>query len=423
MNTTKHNITNTAEPIKPGYKKTPVGIIPEDWEVKRISDLGDVVTGSTPKTTISEYYNGNELFVSPVDIQGNTYVNQTEKTLTELGIQQGRLVPKNSVLFVCIGSTIGKVSISGKDLITNQQINSIVPNKRTNFYFLFNILKQRAQRIKLLAANQAVPILNKSEFSKIKLPIPPLQEQKTIANCLSTWDSGIEKLTQLIQAKKLRKKGLMQQLLTGKKRLAGFDAEWEEVYLGELAKFLTGKGLSKNQIDDKGKYSCVLYGELYTTYSEVIKRVLSKTNSNEGRLSKKYDVLIPSSTTTNGLDLITSSCLLEENILLGGDIIIMRPKANRLNSIFFSYMFSNTLKKEVLKYTQGVTIIHLYGRDLKNIKIKLPQLEEQTAIAKILQAADREVEILEQKLSSLQKQKKGLMQVLLTGEKRLVDDE
>src|SRR5690625_4870405 len=92
------------EIIKPGYKKTAVGIIPEEWEVKEISNIGSVITGSTPKTSVSEYYNGTELFVSPSDIQGNTYVKKTEKTLSELGIKQGRIIPKNSILFVCIGS-------------------------------------------------------------------------------------------------------------------------------------------------------------------------------------------------------------------------------------------------------------------------------------------------------------------------------
>src|SRR5699024_4913316 len=114
-------------------------------------------------------------------------------------------------------------------------------NKQTHFYFLFNILKQRAGRIKLLAANQAVPILNKSEFSKIQLPIPPKEEQKSIAACLSTWDRGIEKLDKLIAAKKHRKKGLMQQLLTGTLRLRSasgekFDGEWKEVRIKEILK-------------------------------------------------------------------------------------------------------------------------------------------------------------------------------------------
>src|SRR5690625_2200943 len=126
------------EIIKPGYKKTAVGIIPEEWEVKEISNIGSVITGSTPKTSVSEYYNGTELFVSPSDIQGNTYVKKTEKTLSELGIKQGRIIPKNSILFVCIGSTIGKVTISGKKLITNQQINSIIPNKKIHYYFLLD---------------------------------------------------------------------------------------------------------------------------------------------------------------------------------------------------------------------------------------------------------------------------------------------
>src|SRR5699024_7397867 len=151
----------------------------------------------------------------------------------------------------CICSTNGKVTISGKQLITNQPINSIIPNKKIHYYFLFNILKHRAGRIKLLAANQAVPILNKSEFSKIKLPIPPLPEQKAIADCLSTWDRAIEKQTQLIHAKKEFKKGLMQGFFNGQltvnngqlikaKKGEDFTKDWEIVRLGDIAKIVRG---------------------------------------------------------------------------------------------------------------------------------------------------------------------------------------
>src|SRR5699024_8518089 len=148
----------------------------------------------------------------------------------------------------CICSTNGKVTISGKQLITNQPINSIIPNKKIHYYFLFNILKHRARRIKLLAANQAVPILNKSEFSKIRLPIPPLPEQKAIADCLSTWDKAIEKLSALIASKKEQKKGLMQQLLTGKKRLNGFTEEWKRISAGEVFKSITKKGFENKTL-------------------------------------------------------------------------------------------------------------------------------------------------------------------------------
>lgn len=420
--------------IKPGYKQTPVGIIPEDWEVKKISELGKVVTGSTPKTSVKEYYDGNELFVSPVDIQGNSYVNQTEKTLTALGLEQGRQVPKNSVLFVSIGSTIGKVSISGRKLITNQQINSIIPDKQTHFYYLFNILKQRAGRIKLLAANQAVPILNKSEFSKIKLPIPPLPEQKSIANCLSTWDAGIEKLTQLIQTKKQQKKGLMQQLLTGSLRLRSasgekFDGEWKEVRLGEIGE--TFNGLTGKTKDDFGE------GSPYVSYLNVFNNnsITKETNfdfvkikQGENQTQLKYGDLIFTTSSETPNEVGMSGVILfhpKENLFLNSFCFGLRLKDfEELEPKFAVYLLrGKQFRRKMYKLAQGSTRFNLSKAGFRKITLIAPPVEEQAAIAEVLKTADKEIELLEQKLSSFQQQKKGLMQVLLTGEKRLIENE
>ena len=130
------------------------------------------------------------------------------------------------------------------------------------------------------------------------------------------------------------------------------------------------------------------------------------------------DILIPSSTTTTGIDLITSSCVKRKNVRLGGDINVLRPKKD-INSEFFSYFFSNFMYRKVLGFTQGVTIIHLYGSDLKKLTIEIPKLKEQNEIINILTKADEEIKLLQEQLQYYKLQKKGLMQVLLTGRKRL----
>lgn len=262
--------------------------------------------------------------------------------------------------------------------------------------------------------------LGQKEFSNIKLQLPSQPEQTAITDILSTWDRAAEQLTALLEAKREHKRALMQRLLTGKQRLPEFmDDEWEEIKLDSLGKFLKGSGLSKGRISLNGNNKCILYGELYTTYDEVIRHVVSTTNAEDGIRSIFGDILIPASTTTSGIDLAIGVALLEDNVLLGGDINIFRPNLKLANSEFLSYMLTHIKKFDMARYAQGVTIIHLYGKSLKNISVSLPSLEEQTRIAAILSAADAEISQLEQKLTAIEEQKKGLMQQLLTGKKRV----
>lgn len=220
--------------IPEGYKKTSLGVVPEEWEVKRIKDIGTVVTGITPSTSDMENYGNEYLFVSPVDLSGNKYIYNTQKKLSSKGYNLSRQIPTGAILFTCIGSTIGKMGVAISPLTCNQQINAIICNSNVNNEYLFYELSNRAKQIKLLAGEQAVPIVNKSDFENIRILLSPLSEQQKIAEILSTWDKAIEKQTQLIEKLELRKKGLMQQLLTGKKRLPGFSGEWKKVKAGLL---------------------------------------------------------------------------------------------------------------------------------------------------------------------------------------------
>ena len=137
-------------------------------------------------------------------------------------------------------------------------------------------------------------------------------------------------------------------------------------------------------------------------------------------MSRKDDILMPGSTTTVGIDLATASVLLDDKILLGGDINIIRAKNQSYNSVFLANYLTNVVKNKIAEITQGITIIHVYGKNLKELEITLPKdLEEQTAIAQILIDMDEEIEEIEKRRDKYLMLKKGMMQKLLTGEIRL----
>lgn len=399
------NTTNIQQDtdVPKGYKKTPLGVIPKEWEVKRVDEFAPLQRGFD--LPIDKIIEGK----FPVVFSNGILNFHNEFKAKAPGVVTGR------------SGTIGKVTFVEEDYWPHNTALWVTDFKGNNpkyvyyFYSSFNLIR--------FGSGSGVPTLNRNDVHLQKIALPPLPEQQKIAEILSTWDMAIEKQNTLIEQLELRKRGLMQQLLTGKLRLRNaegerFKGEWKKVRLGEVFKLLKGAGLSKDKLEVEGKYPCILYGELYTSYNEIIKEVNSYTNYEEGTKSKKGDILIPSSTTTNGIDLITSSCIAIDDVLIGGDVIILRPKKD-VNSEFFSLLFSNALKAKFVKFTQGVTIIHIYGKDIINEKVSLPSFSEQTAIAEVLSTADREIEIEKQKLAALQNQKKGLMLVLLSGRVRV----
>jgi len=425
MNTIK---TEDKIEIKPGYKKTSIGIIPEDWEVKKLISQAYVDKENINSDFENEFIN----YVSLSDIK-NGKILPKKIQFKSAPSRAKRITKKGDVLLATVRPNLKNFAIVDKENIIASTGFAVLGYKKMDLVYLYNFLYSHfaEKQYFALTVGSNYPALNSNDVKNLKIPIPPLPEQKAIADCLSTWDKGIAKLSALIASKKEQKKGLMQGLFSGKLKVENGELVkvedeklwlkgWKEIKLKKTAKFLRGKGLSKGAVIQNGKNKCILYGELYTKYNEIISKIYSRTDSTDGLPSKKYDILIPSSTTTSGIDLITASCVLENNVLLGGDLIVMRPDLNKINAKFFVYLFSNSLHKLILRYTQGVTIIHLYGKDLKEVKLNLPSIEEQAAIAEVLITADKEIELLEKKLEAFKIQKKGLMQVLLTGERRLV---
>jgi len=174
-------------------KKTEIGEIPEDWQLVKIKNLGQVITGTTPSTSVKEFWNGNISFVTPSDFNENVYVLKTDRKVTEKGAKKGRMLSKDSILVVCIGSTLGKIALSYKKCITNQQINAIVCDKsKTNPLFVYYFLFKNQHLLKSYANTTAKPIVKKSLFETLLIPLPSLPEQREIAEVLQTIDQKIE---------------------------------------------------------------------------------------------------------------------------------------------------------------------------------------------------------------------------------------
>ena len=200
-------------------------------------------------------------------------------------------------------------------------------------------------------------------------------------------------------------------------------SEWKTVKVGDVFSATKGYGLSKDKILVGGAYECILYGDLYTQYSEVIKEVVNSTNHKDGVLSQLDDILIPCSTTTTAIDLATASVIKKKDVQLGGDITILRPKKGNLtDGEFFAYYLTNKKKNELAEYGQGITIVHLYYKHFKDMEIDLPPLAEQQRIARVLGDIDDEIATLEELVAKKRLVKTAVMQQLLTGKVRLTAD-
>ena len=181
-----------------------------NWKKKKLGDIGDIITGKTPETNKIEYWNGNILFVTPTDIKDNKYQLITQRYVNEC--IKIRILPINTIMFTCIGATIGKIAISKKRCITNQQINSIIPQKDIyNEYIYYNLLKL-VPKIRSSKSTTTLPIINKTEFSKIKIDIPCLEEQTKIADFLSAFDRKLDNQKAQLEHWQQIKKGLLQQM-------------------------------------------------------------------------------------------------------------------------------------------------------------------------------------------------------------------
>ena len=190
-----------------------------EWDSKPLGDLGEIITGKTPSTKEADLWGGDILFITPTDIsEDSKYQHTAARTVVET--KSTKVLPAGSIVYTCIAS-IGKMALTVTTSITNQQINAVVPNKRALGEFLYYALANLTPWIKTIPATNTLPIINKTDFSKIAILHPGKAEQHRIATCLSSLDALITAETQKHEALKTHKKGLMQQLFPSPGEVAG----------------------------------------------------------------------------------------------------------------------------------------------------------------------------------------------------------
>lgn len=413
-----------SDSIPDGYKKTEVGVIPEDWEVATIAEKHNLATGSTPPTSNLKNYGETYFFVSPADLSDKKYILQTEKKLSEQGFKISRKYPAGSTLFTCIGSTIGKTGFAPCELTSNQQINAIFPNGDSDAEFTYYAVTYIAPKVKALAGQQAVPLVNKTEFGETLFCFPRAKpEQTAIANALSDVDALISELEKLIAKKQAIKTATMQQLLTGRTRLPQF----------ALREDGTAKGIKPSELgeipEDWGEFR---FDQNFTIYAggDVPKDSLSRIKTDmcphpifANAIQEKgiygytgYKRSRPDSITITARGYLGYAEYRSEWFFPIVRLLVLEPLGS-LDSKFTKYAIDECVEFPV----ESTGVPQLTAPQVGKYSIAAPEnIEEQTVIATILTDMDAEIQALEQRLGKTRQIKQGMMQELLTGKTRLI---
>ena len=395
--------------VPEGYVKKRKVVIPQQWGLPQIKDIASISSGSTPNRNNSEYWNGNIAWVTTGELSSG-HVNHTSELITVKAVKETkmRIYPQGTLLMAMYGQgkTRGTVAILEIDAAVNQACAAITV-KVGKSKFLFYQLKNSYQDIRKLSNTGNQENLNADIIKTYQVPWAPDEEQERISTILTTQDKIIELKEKRLAEKQRQKKYLMQQLLTGKKRLPGFNGAWKTDCLGKLfferketncenieMLAITGTqgiiprkelDLKDNSSEDKSKYLRVCVGDIGYNTMRMWQGVSAYSNY-EGIVSPAYTILKPSSS---------------------------------INAKYFAYLFKTP---EIIflfyRFSQGLVddTRNLKYENFKKIKVFYPpDIEEQTAIAEVLSTADREIELLQQDIEQEKQKKKALMQLLLTG--------
>ena len=387
MNKDKH--------IPQGYKNSPLGIIPKEWEVKKIIDFAPLQRGfdlPTNKIIVGEY---------PV-VYSNGILNYHNEYKAEgPGVVTGR------------SGTIGKVTYVESNYWphnTSLWVTDFKGNNPKFVYYIYNHIE-----LSRFASGSGVPTLNRNDVHVSKIAIPPTEEQGRIVNVLELWDTAIEKQSELIEKLTLRKRALMQQLLTGKKRLAGFNGKWKHVPIKTFAKEISNKNIGG---DNHIVLSCTKYDGLVPSLEYFGKQIYSNDLS-----SYKIIPIGHFAYATNHIEegSIGYQSRYEYGLISPMYTVFITDKTKVNDTFLFAVLKSHHLVYLYKSMMEGSINRRggLRWNSFSTIKIDLPPLAEQNAIASVLVKADKEIELAKGKLASLQSQKRGLMQQLLTGKKRI----
>ncbi|MTJ55377.1 restriction endonuclease subunit S [Anabaena sp. UHCC 0253] len=407
--------------IKDGYKVTEVGVIPDDWEEVLLDSVAKRGSGHTPNKRHSEYWKGDIKWISLKDSNrfDNIYIYDTNEKITLAGIANSSAVlhPSESVV-LSRDAGVGKSAITKDVMAVSQHFFAWQCGLKLDNHFLYYWLQSQKPEFERIANGTTIKTIGIPYFQKYKIPLPPLSEQKAIAHALSDVDNLITAIDQLITKKRNIKQGTMQQLLTGKKRLPGFNGKWEVKKLGDIAGIQ--RGASPRPID-----SPIWYDRTssvgWVRISDITAsngRILEKTRdylSQKGILQSRFlsaGSLIMSICATVGIPVITNIDTCIHDGFLG------LTKLNNIDQVFLYYKLKE-LENNFKSMGQTGSQNNLNTNLVKKYVISLPPLPEQKAIAEIFNDIDKEIEALEKNRDKYKAIKQGMMQELLTGKTRI----
>lgn len=380
----------------------------DEWIKMKLDNLGNIFTGSTPDTSKSELYEGKYPFVSPIDIHNNRYVKSTNKTVSKEGFYGGRVIPKGASLFVCIGSTIGKVGQAEINVTTNQQINALIPYENYDDNFIYTNLYKSSNKIKKLAATQAVPIINKKTFSNFSIYIPKFKEQQKIGDFFSKLDQQIELEEKKLELLKQQKKGYMQQIFLQKLRFKDENEddypEWKTNKIEDIAtvtKGFTPSTKNNNYWNEENKNWLSIAGmdEKYLYYGN--KGITDLASQKHNKVDE--NTLIMSFKLTLG-----KLGIVKEPIYTNEAICHFNWKNENVNTEYV-YYYLNYINIDSFG-SQAVKGITLNNDSINSIVIKLPSLSEQYKISELFKKYDDYIEKQSDKIELLKERKKGFLQ-------------
>lgn len=385
--------------------------------VVRLGEIAKIVSGGTPSRANPAFWGGDIPWVKTANIRnGRIGRADIDERITEAGLKgsSARVVPAGTILMAMYGQggTRGRVSILDMDAAISQNCAAVVLNEDVDAEFVFQVLRYHYAWLRSMSNAGSLDFLSNETLLTLRVPLPPVAKQRRVAHILATWDSAVEKTQRLV----LAKRGMLVGLVQSTARQAD-DRCRRSFHLGEICAISKGSGLSKGAVSPEGKRPCILYGELYTSYDEVVTKVRSRTNLLTSTESRSGDVLIPASTTTNAADLANATAVMQDHVLLGGDINILRGReGDAYDPEYLAYYLTHVRSREISRLAQGSTIVHLYGRDLARVEVALPDAAAQRQAAVALRAGKREIEVLGSLSVAYGRQKRAWMSAMFSAD-------
>lgn len=387
-----------------------------DWSQSIIGDIAEVT--SSKRVHVSDYvssgvpfYRGKEISELERGEVPKDVLYISEEQFNEFKTKFGS--PRKGDLLITAVGTIGNIYRVKDDEDFYFKDGNIIwlKNPKVNSKFLKICLEKNIDSIRDSSSGSSQKALTIIELKKINFFSPNEDEQQKVSKFFSAVDQKISLLTTKHELLVQYKKGVMQKIFNQEIRFkdkGGKDfPEWVKVKLENVAEFFRGGQLAKSHLDANGESMCIHYGELFTVYSETISEIKSRTNLKNGFIGKFGDILMPSSDVTPD-GLARASCLMLDNVVLGGDMNIIRP--TNVNSSMLSYLL-NFNKNAIIGLVSGTTVKHIYIKDLKGIELLIPgAAEEQAAISKFLIEIDKKIKLITSQMAITKQYKQGLLQ-------------